>query len=288
MNSSHQEVIMADPRFEALYISLGTVGFVQIFARKIQPEFKHLRFFGKPDGLFTVNGSGSLTKVEEADALRKSKQALSSGLKIEIFSRFDSMPFWFTLLKEAGAIILEEQNKYFWRFKLLDTPQSVSQIFPGLNLHNTSHLSEIFAPGAPEWYLMQDSISHIRLNCTNNEQFNLLSLQPFQIREGSYCLAEASLKIERKAKGDFGLYWSTYRKLPLNATTVIETGNTILSADTGEWQSLMTFIPLSDDAEYLSVGVGGYENAGGILLIKDIKVTLIHKILPEKTLRYRK
>jgi hypothetical protein len=282
MNPGHQEVIMADPRFEVLYDGFETIDFVKIFIHKIHPENSRLRFFNKADELFEVNPDGSFMKVETDEALKKSQEAFSKGITVEIFSRFDSVPYWFKSFQEAGSVILRQKDKYFWRFEFTRRSTTEYPVAAGLSFYNAAQLSGMFAPGSPEWSLVKEETPCIRLHCQRDDTYNLLSVHQPIIQGSAGYAAEVTLKVEHKEGGNFGLYWSTYRDLPMDENTVIEAGNTTLSGRINEWRSLTALIPLSEDTKYLSIGVGGYKNKGGILLIKNLKVTPIAKVPLEK------
>jgi hypothetical protein len=308
MHPSHQDAIMADPRFALEYERRGACGRVEWFARRAAPlDSKELVLISRGDELRPIGATGDHrapsgapridarpidtpsidthpidTLSVDARACRAlARESLSAGRPVVVNAAIGESIAWFDALGDLGRMRVRALNPYYAALALTRGEALSSTLFetPDLSgIRETRELAASFADASNPWRFASAPVPHIVVECTGRKPYELLLVHPIPMTTRGLCLARVECRVERRRGETSGLYWGTFREHPSHPESIIDGGSALVPESTSDWTTLSAAIPVTDAAKYLSIGVGGRYNDGTELWVRKIRVVLIPEI----------
>jgi hypothetical protein len=277
MHPSHQEAVMADPRFELEYQPLGTCGIVTVFVRR-SPSRKpgELGFAARRDGLHRIDASeGAFAPLPTIEVVGDARTALADERTVLLSVEVGGPATWFDELATLGSLQVRAQGEYFASVALTRGEPSHATVLAGLRLNEAAGLDGVFSRGSAPWKIERDPSPHIAFEGAAGKGYHLLLLAPIAVAHRGLCLAWAECRAERRHGEPSGLYWSTSREDPSHMGPMIDSGSVPMPDASGDWSTLSAVIPITGDAKYVSIGVGGTRNGGTTLWVRELRVVMI-------------
>jgi hypothetical protein len=140
----------------------------------------------------------------------------------------------------------------------------------------SSSLADAFSSDSSPWRLEPEPAPHVAVGCVGRQDaYHLLMLQPIALASRGVCLAWVECRVARRRGEPSGLYWGTFREHPSHPESIVAGGSALVPEATDDWVTLSATIPVTQGAEYLSIGVGGRRNEGTQLWVRRIRVVMI-------------
>ena len=282
MHPSHQDAIMADPRFELEYERCGARGRVELFARRDPPlDPNGLALMARSDRVQRIE-SGERSAPIDAPACRVLAQsALDADRPVLLNAAIGESAQWFGAIGDLGRLQVRAQNPYYAQVSLSRGDALQSTLFDGPDtkgIRDSAAIAASFSDGSSPWRFSSEPAPHIEVQCSGREPYHLLLLHPIALASRGLCLAWVECRVERRRGRPSGLYWGTFREHPSHAESIVDGGSTLIPDAADDWITLSAAIPVTEGAKYLSIGVGGRHDEGTELWVRKFRIVMIPEI----------